>query len=98
MYYFKTKHKVRKGASGYVDVWKFTGIISPERSDCIVMSTTKCTDAIYHTDRDVELVKHRLTDKGYKWRVYNAVTDECLNVEDIDGQIVEHLNFRLTCI
>ena len=79
MYYFKTKHRLQRGTAGYVDVWKFTGVISPYSSDAVVMSTTKRTDAIHHTDKDVEMVKHRLTRKGYIWRIYNAKTNEIIN-------------------
>lgn len=79
MYYFKTKHRVKRGTLGYVDVWRFTGIISPYKNDSIVMTTTKSTDAIHHTDGDIEMVKRVLTRRGYTWKVYNAKTNEIID-------------------
>jgi hypothetical protein len=81
MYYFKTKHKLKRGTAGYVDIWKFTGLISPEKSDSIVMSTMKSSEAIHHTDKELELVKYKLTRRGYIWKIYSSETNKPINDE-----------------
>ena len=101
-YYFKTKKKetvrvkklnVDTGKRELVTmektVWVYVGIVSPFKEDFLIMSTDKHAECIYHTQKELPIVRARLHNKGLRYRIYNANTDECINTVVVDDMVVE---------